>query len=169
MNMIKSLFRLGWFGLISRIVLGGVLFAAGWIKAFKFDESQMAVRAYDVLPVSVANTLGIILPWLEIGIAILLILGVAIRPAALFSGVLMLLFIAAITQAGLRGLSIDCGCFGGGGAVEPGKTKYLQEIARDSGLFLLALYLYRYPLTKYAIEKLEKLEKLELESDLDKE
>jgi len=105
------------------------------------------------LPISVANTLGIILPWLEIGVAILLILGVAIRPAALFSGALMLLFIAAITQAGLRGLSIDCGCFGGGGTVEPGKTRYLEEIARDSGLFLLALYLYRYPLTKFALEK----------------
>ena len=153
MNVIKALFRQGWFGLISRLILGGVLFAAGWLKAFKFDESQMAVRAYEVLPISVANTLGIILPWLEIGVAILLILGVAIRPAALFSGALMLLFIAAITQAGLRGLSIDCGCFGGGGTVEPGKTRYLEEIARDSGLFLLALYLYRYPLTKFALEK----------------
>ena len=163
MNVIKALFRQGWFGLISRLILGGVLFAAGWLKAFKFDESQMAVRAYEVLPISVANTLGIILPWLEIGVAILLILGVAIRPAALFSGALMLLFIAAITQAGLRGLSIDCGCFGGGGTVEPGKTRYLEEIARDSGLFLLALYLYRYPLTKFAIEKLEP------ELDLDRE
>ena len=163
MNAIKDLFRQGWFGLLSRLILGGVLFAAGWLKAFKFDESQMAVRAYEVLPISVANALGIILPWLEIGVAILLILGVAIRPAALSSGALMLLFIAAITQAGLRGLSIDCGCFGGGGTVEPGKTRYLEEIARDSGLFLLALYLYRYPLTKFAIEKLEP------ELDLDKE
>ena len=165
MNVIKALFRQGWFGLISRLILGGVLFAAGWLKAFKFDESQMAVRAYEVLPISVANTLGIILPWLEIGVAILLILGVAIRPAALFSGALMLLFIAAITQAGLRGLSIDCGCFGGGGTVEPGKTRYLEEIARDSGLFLLALYLYRYPLTKFALEKLESISKPELDQD----
>ena len=159
MNVIKALFRQGWFGLISRLILGGVLFAAGWLKAFKFDESQMAVRAYEVLPISVANTLGIILPWLEIGVAILLILGVAIRPAALFSGALMLLFIAAITQAGLRGLSIDCGCFGGGGTVEPGKTRYLEEIARDSGLFLLALYLYRYPLTKFALEKQDSVDR----------
>ena len=145
-----------WFGLLARLILGGVLFAAGWLKAFKFDESQMAVRAYDVLPISIANFLGVTLPWFEIGIALLLILGVAIRPAALAGGALMLLFILAITQAGLRGLSIDCGCFGGGGQVAPGKTKYLQEIARDSGLLLLAAYLYRYPLTKFALERLEK-------------
>lgn len=144
-----------WLGLISRLILGCVLFAAGWLKAFKFDEAQMAVRAYEVLPISIANVIGVILPWFEIAIALLLILGVAIRPAASASAFLMLLFIAAITQAGIRGLSIDCGCFGGGGAVEPGKTKYLQEIARDFGLFLLALYLYRYPVTKFAFEKLD--------------
>mgnify|MGYP006268389193 CR=1 FL=1 len=142
-----------WFGLVARLVLGAVLFLAGWLKAFKFDEAQMAVRAYEVLPISIANVLGVILPWFEIAIALLLILGVAVRSAALSSALLMLLFIAAITQAGIRGLSIDCGCFGGGGQVEPGKTKYLQEIARDFGLFLLALYLYRYPATKFAIER----------------
>jgi uncharacterized membrane protein YphA (DoxX/SURF4 family) len=144
-----------WFGLLARLVLGAVLFAAGWLKAFKFDEAQMAVRAYEVLPITLANVLGVILPWFEIAVALLLILGVAVRPAAFASGILMLLFIAAITQAGLRGLSIDCGCFGGGGAVAPGKTKYLQEIARDFALFLLALYLYRYPATKFALEKIE--------------
>lgn len=142
-------------GLLARMVFGGVLFAAGWLKAFKFHEAQMAVRAYEVLPISVANVLGVALPWIEIGIALLLILGVAIRPAALAGGFLMLLFIVAIAQAGLRGLSIDCGCFGGGGSVEPGKTKYLQEIARDSGLLLLALYLYKYPATLFALEKIE--------------
>lgn len=155
---LNSKFQNEWFGLLARLVLGSVLFAAGWLKAFKFDESQMAIRAYEVLPISIANVLGVILPWLEIGIAILLILGVALRPASLASGALMLLFIAAITQAGLRGLSIDCGCFGGGGAVEPGKTKYLQEIARDFGLFLLALYLYRYPATRFALEKVSRKE-----------
>jgi hypothetical protein len=68
----------------------------------------------------------------------------------------MVLFIAAIAQAWARGLSIDCGCFGGGGTVDPGETKYLSEILRDTGLALLALYLVRYPLTRFAVEKLTK-------------
>ena len=142
-----------WFGLISRLVLGGILLVAGWLKAFEFDTAQMAVRAYQVLPISVANVVGVILPWAEIAMAILLILGVAIRPMAIATAALMLLFIAAITQAGLRGLSIDCGCFGGGGTVEPGQTKYLQEIARDFIFFFLAAYLYKYPVTKWALER----------------
>ena len=44
-----------WLGLVARLALGAVLFLAGWLKAFKFDEAQMAVRAYEVLPISVAN------------------------------------------------------------------------------------------------------------------
>jgi uncharacterized membrane protein YphA (DoxX/SURF4 family) len=147
-----------WFGLLSRLTLGGVLFAAGWLKVFTPAKSQMAVRAYEVLPISVANFFGIALPWFEVGLGILLILGIAVRLSALLGGALMVLFIAAIAQAWARGLSIDCGCFGGGGTVDPGETKYLSEILRDTGLALLALYLVRYPLTRFAVEKLTKTE-----------
>jgi uncharacterized membrane protein YphA (DoxX/SURF4 family) len=147
-----------WFGLLARLTLGGVLFAAGWLKIFTPAKSQMAVRAYEVLPISVANFFGIALPWLEIGLGILLVLGIAVRLSAMLGGALMVLFIAAISQAWARGLSIDCGCFGGGGSVAPGQTKYLSEILRDTGLALLGLYLFRYPLTRFAVEKLAKSE-----------
>ncbi|CAN2192174.1 COG2259 Predicted membrane protein [Candidatus Nanopelagicaceae bacterium] len=147
-----------WFGLLSRLILGGVLFAAGWLKIFTPAKSQMAVRAYEVLPISIANFLGIALPWLEVGLGVLLILGIAVRISAIFGGGLMVLFIAAISQAWARGLSIDCGCFGGGGTVDPSETKYLSEILRDTGLALLGLYLFRYPLTRFALEKLTKTE-----------
>lgn len=145
-----------WFGLVARLTLGGVLFAAGWLKVFTPAKSQMAVRAYEVLPISVANFFGIALPWFEVGLGILLILGIGVRLSAALGGALMVLFIAAISQAWARGLSIDCGCFGGGGTVEPGQTKYLSEILRDTGLALLALYLVRYPLTRFAVEKITK-------------
>ena len=142
-----------WIGLLARLILGGVLLVAGYLKAFSPDKSMMAVRAYELLPIWLANVLGIILPWLEIGAGLLLILGVATRYAAIFGSALMVLFIIAIAQAWARGLSIDCGCFGGGGTIDPSKTKYLEEILRDTGLALLGLYLLRYPLTKFALEK----------------
>ena len=145
-----------WLGLLSRLTLGGVLFAAGWLKLFHPAKSQMAVRAYELLPISIANFLGIVLPWLEVAIGLTLILGIAVRFSAIIGGGLMVVFILAISQASLRGLSIDCGCFGGGGTVEPGQTKYLSEIFRDAGLALLALYLIRYPMTRFAIEKLDR-------------
>jgi hypothetical protein len=142
-----------WFGLLARLILGGVLFAAGYLKVGKDDESQMAVRAYEMLPIPIANMLGLILPFIEVVIGALLILGALTRVMAALGGFTMIVFIIAIAQAWARGLNIDCGCFGGGGAVEPGQTKYLQEILRDIGLVFLAAYLIRYPTTKFSLDK----------------
>ena len=142
-----------WLTLISRLILGGVLLAAGLLKVTHPAKSAMAVRAYEVLPVTFANFLGYALPWIEVGIALLLILGVAVKPAALSGGLLMFLFIVAISQAWARGLTIDCGCFGGGGQVAKGETKYLEEILRDTGLVLLALYLVKFPRGKFSLDR----------------
>lgn len=142
-----------WIGLIARLTLGGVLLAAGYLKAIAPDKSQMAVRSYEMLPNSIANLLGLVLPFLEIAIGVLLILGALTKVMAVLGGFTMVIFIIAISQAWARGLNIDCGCFGGGGAVEPGQTKYLQEILRDTGLAFLAAYLIRYPLSKFSVDK----------------
>lgn len=142
-----------WLGLAARLILGGVLITAGWLKAFNVSDAENAVRAYQVLPLPIADLVGIALPWIEIALGILLVLGVATRFSAIAGGTIMVIFILAIAQAALRGLSIDCGCFGGGGQVEPGKTKYLQEIARDLIFALLAFYIYRYPNSKFALSK----------------
>ena len=142
-----------WFGLAARLILGGVLFLAGFLKIDEPDKSQMAVRAYEMLPISIANLLGLILPPIEIVIGALLILGALTRVMAALGGFTMVIFIIAIAQAWARGLNMDCGCFGGGGAVEPGQTKYLQEILRDAGLAFLAAYLIRYPSTKFSLDK----------------
>jgi len=142
-----------WFGLIARLILGGVLFAAGFLKINKPDISQMAVRSYEMLPISIANLLGLILPPVEMALGALLVLGVLTRVVAALGGFTMFIFIIAITQAWARGLNIDCGCFGGGGTVAAEDTRYLQEILRDLGLVFLAAYLVRYPFTKFSIDK----------------
>lgn len=144
-----------WIGLIARLSLGGVLLYAGYLKALTPDKSMMAVRAYELLPIWLANIFGVVLPWLEIGAGVLLIIGIAIRYVATFGSALMITFVIAISQAWARGLSIDCGCFGDGGAIDPSQTKYLETILRDIGFALLGFYLIRYPLTKFALEKRE--------------
>jgi hypothetical protein len=53
-----------------------------------------------------------------------------------------------------RGLSIDCGCFGGGGTVAKGQTHYLREIFRDTGFLVLAAWLMVYPRGKLALDRL---------------
>jgi uncharacterized membrane protein YphA (DoxX/SURF4 family) len=142
-----------WITLLFRLILGGVLLAAGGLKVGHLQKSAMAVRAYEVLPISVANVIGYSLPWIEVGLAIFLILGVFVKQSAMASGALMFIFILGIAQAGIRGLSIDCGCFGGGGQVAAGQTKYLAEIFRDVGLLAIALALTKFPGGKFGLDR----------------
>ena len=146
----------GWLTLIGRLLLGGVLFAAGYLKAKNPAQATASVRVYKLLPVSVANIFGYVLPWLEIGLALLLIVGIWVRLSATLSGALMLLFVFAVGQAWARKLAINCGCFGNGGVTADGKVHggvYLTEILRDIGLTIVAGYLYRFPHGKFGLDK----------------
>jgi len=142
-----------WLTLLSRLILGGALLIAGGLKVGNPQKSAMSVRAYEILPIDLANFLGYALPWLEIAVGSLLIVGALVRIGAVIGGVTMFIFIIAISQAWVRGLSIDCGCFGGGGAIDPSQTKYLSEIIRDILFLLLAIFLYRFPKGRFSLDK----------------
>jgi uncharacterized membrane protein YphA (DoxX/SURF4 family) len=142
-----------WLTLLARLILGAVLLVAGALKVPNLPKSAMAVRAYEMLPIPIANFLGYALPWIEIGLGLLLIVGVTVKISGALGALTMLAFIIAIAQAWARGLSIDCGCFGGGGTIDPEDTKYLSEIIRDIGLMGLGIFLYLYPKGRFAIEK----------------
>jgi len=144
--------------LLARLVLGGVLLVAGGLKALKPSESASAVAAYKILPTQIAHLAGYALPWLEIAVGILLIIGLSARFAAVVGALVMVLFVIAIISVWARGLLINCGCFGGGGAVDPAQAAqvhrtYLLEILRDLGLALIGLYLYFFPYGLVSIEK----------------
>ena len=142
-----------WITLLARLILGGVLLVAGGLKVGNLQKSATAVRAYELLPTAIANFLGYVLPWIEIGLGLLLISGVAVSISGLFGAIIMFAFIIAIAQAWARGLSIDCGCFGGGGPIDPDQTKYLSEIIRDIGLFGVGIFLYYFPKGRFALDK----------------
>lgn len=142
-----------WLTLLSRLILGGVLIVAGALKIGNLQKSAMSVRAYEMLPIWLANFFGYALPWVEIGIGALLILGVAVRIMGALGALIMLSFIIAIAQAWARGLSIDCGCFGGGGTIDPEDTKYLSTILRDIGFLALGVFLYFYPKGRFTLDK----------------
>jgi uncharacterized membrane protein YphA (DoxX/SURF4 family) len=144
--------------LLARLILGGVLLVAGGLKVFKPAESANAVAAYKLMPTELAHLIGYALPWLEVAIGLLLIIGLLVRPAAVLSGLIMIVFIGAIASVWARGMLIDCGCFGGGGEIDPSlasevRMNYFIEIMRDLGLALAALYLYFFPYGKLSIEK----------------
>jgi uncharacterized membrane protein YphA (DoxX/SURF4 family) len=145
-----------WAGLVARLVVGGVWIAAGWLKLPDPAESVRAVRAYDLLPESIVPTVGHGLPILEIVVGVMLVVGAGTRVAAAVSFLLQLAFIVGISSAWARGLKIDCGCFGGGGASAAADVtdKYKWDLARDAGLAVLSLLLALFPRTALSVDRL---------------
>jgi uncharacterized membrane protein YphA (DoxX/SURF4 family) len=140
-------------GLVLRLVLGGVVLAAGLLKVGHPETSARAVRAYQLLPFDVAGYVGYALPVVAVAGGILLVLGLFTRVSAAVAGVLMAAFTIGIASAWARGLSIDCGCFGQGGTIAASQTQYPQEIARDVGLLLAAAWLVWRPRTALGLER----------------
>jgi uncharacterized membrane protein YphA (DoxX/SURF4 family) len=140
-------------GLLARLILGVVLIWAGAIKVTAPAKSALAVRAFQILNYDVAGYVGYALPVVEILVGILLVAGLLTRVSALAGGLLMLAFIIGISSAWARGLSIDCGCFGGGGTIAASQTQYLKDILRDVGLVACAAWLVVRPRTAYSLDR----------------
>jgi uncharacterized membrane protein YphA (DoxX/SURF4 family) len=140
-----SAHRLDVVGTLVRLGLAAVWLVSGGIKAADPTQTYLAVRAYQVLPAGVVSPVAAVLPLIEIGLGLLLLAGVGTRQVAALSGLLLLAFIAGVAQAWARGLTIDCGCFGGGGQVDADQTAYGLELARDTGFLLLASWLLVRP------------------------
>jgi uncharacterized membrane protein YphA (DoxX/SURF4 family) len=131
----------GYLTLAARLALAATWAWAGLAKLADADAAVRAVRAYDLFPESLVKPIAWGLPFVELGLAVLLLVGLACRPAAWVSAVLFVAFIAMIGSTWARGLSIDCGCFGGGGAsTGVDGAKYAQEMIRDLALVGLAVF-----------------------------
>jgi uncharacterized membrane protein YphA (DoxX/SURF4 family) len=142
-------------GTAFRFILAGVLGVAGYIKMIEPHGARDAINAYRILPPAMAPYLGYALPALELVLAALLVVGLFVRISGLVSAILMVLFIIGIASVWIRGYSIDCGCFGGGGDIGPNgvAVKYATEIVRDIFLTLMGLWLFRWPHTLVSLER----------------
>ena len=141
-----------WLGTVARLVLGVVFVIAGWAKLNDPRTFVRAVRAYDATPEWLSRGIGYGLPVLEVCVGILLIVGIIQRAAAIIAGSLTVVFLIGILQASARGLKLECGCFGGGGATT-GQTSYLLDIARDVGLLVLAMFVIVWPITRLSVDE----------------
>jgi uncharacterized membrane protein YphA (DoxX/SURF4 family) len=143
-----------WATFVARLALAGVWAWAGLAKMADADAAARAVRAYDLFPEGLVKPIAWGLPFVEVALAVLLLVGLACRPAAWVSAVLFLAFIAMIGSAWARGLSIDCGCFGGGGAASGvDGAKYAQEMVRDLVFVGLALFIALGPSSALSLDR----------------
>ena len=105
------------------------------------DPLQFAdsIAAFAILPAVLINLLAMGLPPFEIVCGLLLIGPWTRRVGSLAVAVILVVFMIALSSALLRGLTLDCGCFGVGA---PSRPRMWLELALDAALLSGALFVY---------------------------
>jgi uncharacterized membrane protein YphA (DoxX/SURF4 family) len=144
-----------WISTVARLGLAAVFLTAGGLKVGDLAASGRAVNAYRLMSFDSAKIVGAVQPFLEIAVGLLLLIGLAVRLSAGIAALLLVVFIAGIISAWVRGLQIDCGCFSKGGDLTGGRTaQYGLEILRDVGFLILAGILLAKPRTRFSLDGL---------------
>jgi uncharacterized membrane protein YphA (DoxX/SURF4 family) len=130
---------------IGRLVLGGIFIYAGYSKIFlpvihphppigvALSFFAMQVDSYQLLPPWGVNFVAHTLPFAEVVLGLLLLIGWRLRIWAVIVTLIMLGFFAAVVRSYALGLQINCGCFAN---PEP---LTIKTVFRDGSLAALAL------------------------------
>ena len=133
--------------LFVRWYLGLVFLTACWHKLLHPASFALDVATYGILPLALVNPTAIVLPWVELVAGIMLCIGYRARAGALLVVAMMLVFIAALVLALVRGQDISCGCFASQGLEEDPISGW--TVLRDLAWLAAALYVFifdRHPL-----------------------
>jgi uncharacterized membrane protein YphA (DoxX/SURF4 family) len=135
--------------LVLRIVLGVIFVVAGVSKVGHAAEFAQQIAAFRLLPQPVIAPMALLLPFLEIMVGGYLIVGLFTRIAAWAATLLLLVFDAAIASAVVRGMTLNCGCFG----TNDTTVTTWAEVARDAVFVLLAVVVALRPPGMLALDR----------------
>ena len=96
---------------ISRLLLGFIFIYASIDKILDPLSFSNLIDNYHVTPVFLNNLFALFVPMLELVIGICLIFNLNINGASFISIALLLWFLFILSQALVRGINVDCGCF----------------------------------------------------------
>ena len=127
--MVFSSRLLRWIIRLLRVALGGVFVYAAWTKLSQpWELFAMGIDSYQVLPLKWVELVARTLPWLELAVGALLIVGRCMRLAGSVTSVLLIVFFTLMVRAYAKGMEINCGCFG------PGEMVSWRTLLRDGSL-----------------------------------
>ncbi len=127
--------------ILLRLFLGVIFVYASFDKILRPAAFAEIIYNYQILPDPLINIASIFLPWLELLLGLLLILGFWLPGAVLISNSLFLVFFATLIFNAARGLDIDCGCFSVSTATSSG-GHMLWYLLRDGFFLLVGLCLF---------------------------
>jgi uncharacterized membrane protein YphA (DoxX/SURF4 family) len=128
-----------WFLLLLRLVIGGGFLYAGYLKVRDGVAFADSIASFKILPTELINLMAMGLPPLEIILGVMLVTGWRVRVASFGVLVLSIIFAFALGQALMRGLQVDCGCFGSG---KPSTLKTFLALGRDVLLIAASCWLW---------------------------
>jgi hypothetical protein len=123
---------------IIRVLFGLLFIWASWDKILDPAAFAQVIYNYRVLPDLLIHPSAIILPWLEMGCGVLLVVGRMTGGSLVILNSLLLIFGAVLGLGLYRGLDIECGCFSLG---SKGEKVAWQTLTRDAVLLGLGLSL----------------------------
>lgn len=133
-----------WLTIRVQLALGAIFVVAAWPKIADPPSFAHMIYNYRILPGGLVNLAALVMPWVELLAGLALILGVWTRAARTIIGLMLVVFMIAITYNLIRGNAIDCGCFN---TADAGKT-YEERIrdmwfvlVRDTGMLLMVAQL----------------------------
>jgi uncharacterized membrane protein YphA (DoxX/SURF4 family) len=126
--------------LIARLVVAATFLLAALPKIQDPLTFTGSIEAYRIIENGLSAWVALTLPWLELIIGVGLLTPQLRRASALCIGILLLLFICLHLSAWIRGLNINCGCFGAE-QVEP-TLDYLWRILRNGGLLVATAFVF---------------------------
>ena len=130
-----------WFREALSWAFGLVFVWSGWIKAQEPAQFLASVRSFHILPDPFAAWLALALPWLEIFAGLAVLTGWLRQGGLLLLNASLAVFAVALISAWLRGLDIECGCFGSG----KGGTTIVDGLLRDAVLLGVGAWLWFSP------------------------
>jgi uncharacterized membrane protein YphA (DoxX/SURF4 family) len=127
---------LRWTLLALRVILGAVFVYGGYVKLREpWALFAMGIDSYNLVPFRFVEPLARTLPWFEVVVGLLLIVGLWLRLSSAAVSLTLLVFMAAMLHAYAKGQQINCGCFG------PGEPISKLTLLRDGSLLAGSLFL----------------------------
>jgi uncharacterized membrane protein YphA (DoxX/SURF4 family) len=120
--------------IVLRVLMGVMFIYAAWTKLREpWAVFALAVDAYGMLPQWGVVAVARVLPWAELALGVVLLAGIFSRLSTLASSGILLFFFVLLTYSYVKGLKVDCGCFGFGEAISP------RTLLRDGALLTASL------------------------------
>jgi uncharacterized membrane protein YphA (DoxX/SURF4 family) len=123
-----------------RLIVGSVFIYASLDKLAFPGQFAGIVSKYDILPPKIAVLFAFMLPWLELILGVLMIIGLLLRPTAGLLSLILMVFIAAVVYKYANGTLENCGCF----SISPegGKQSPSLLVGRNILLIISCLYVF---------------------------